>query len=123
MQIPDYRAWMKQPLIWTERIRSRALVWTPEANWFINDPVGHLPHLHQGASEIVYIAAGQMEIQVGAAKHRVGPGDLLFMPPDKYQDYWLIGKETVCLFVLVVPNIKEARWTYVGFPPEAFEGG
>jgi mannose-6-phosphate isomerase-like protein (cupin superfamily) len=123
MHIPDYRTWMEQPLIWTERIRSRALVWTPGADWFINDPLGHQAHLHQEASEIIYMAAGRMEILVGGTRHRVGPGDLLFMPPDKYQDYWLLGDDTVCLYVLVVPNLKHSRWKYKGFPPEAFEGG
>ncbi len=122
MVIPDYKAWMKQPLIWTERIRSRALVWTPDANWFINDPLGPLPHAHKDASEIIYIAAGQMDIQVGHSKQRVGPGDLLFMPPNKYHNYWLVGDETVCLYVLVTPNHKYNRWQYKDFVPDAFEG-
>ena len=122
MHTPDYREWMKQPLIWTERIRSRALVWTPEARWFINDPLGPLPHAHDDASEIIYIAAGQMDIQVGETKQRVGPGDLLFMPPDRYHNYWHVGDETVCLYVLVVPNHKYARWRYKDFKPGAFEG-
>jgi mannose-6-phosphate isomerase-like protein (cupin superfamily) len=113
---------MQQPLIWTERIRSRALVWTPDAHWFINDPLGPLPHAHDDASEIIYIAAGQMDIQVGESKQRVGPGELLFMPPDRYHNYWLVGDETVCLYVLVVPNHKFARWRYKDFKPGAFEG-
>jgi mannose-6-phosphate isomerase-like protein (cupin superfamily) len=122
MHKPNTREWMKQPLIWTERIRSRALVWTPDAHWFINDPLGPLPHAHDDASEIIYIAAGQMDIQVGASKQRVGPGELLFMPPDRYHNYWLVGDETVCLYVLVTPNHKYARWRYKDFKPGAFEG-
>lgn len=113
---------MTQPLVWSERIRSRALVWTPDANWFINDPLGPLPHSHDDASEIIYIAAGQMDIQVGASKQRVGPGELLFMPPDRFHNYWLVGDETVCLYVLVVPNHKHARWRYKDFKPGAFDG-
>jgi quercetin dioxygenase-like cupin family protein len=119
---PDYREWMQQPLIWTERIRSRALVWTPEAHWFINDPLGPIPHAHDDATEIIYIAAGQMDIQVGESKQRVGPGDLLFMPPDRFHNYWHVGDETVCMYVLVVPNHKHARWRYKDFKPGAFEG-
>jgi quercetin dioxygenase-like cupin family protein len=122
MNIPNWQEWMKQPLVWTERIRSRALVWTPEANWFINDPLAPLPHCHPDASEIIYIAAGQMDIQVGESKQRVGPGELLFMPPDRYHNYWFVGEETVCLYVLVVPNHKYARWQYKDFKPGAFEG-
>jgi mannose-6-phosphate isomerase-like protein (cupin superfamily) len=119
---PEYTEWMKQPLVWTERMRSRALVWTPDAHWFINDPLGPLPHSHDGAAEIIYIAAGTMDIQVGETKQRVGPGDLLFMPPDRYHNYWLVGDETVCLYVLVVPNNKQSRWRYKDFKPGAFEG-
>lgn len=119
---PNWQEWMQQPLIWTERMRSRALVWTPDAHWFINDPLGPLPHSHDDASEIIYIAAGHMDIQVGETKQRVGPGELLFMPPDRYHNYWLVGDETVCLYVLVVPNHKHARWRYKDFKPGAFEG-
>jgi mannose-6-phosphate isomerase-like protein (cupin superfamily) len=119
---PNWQEWMKQPLIWTERIRSRALVWTPDAHWFINDPLAPLPHCHPDASEIIYIAAGEMDIQVGESRQRVGPGELLFMPPDRYHNYWLAGDETVCLYVLVVPNHKHARWQYKDFKPGAFEG-
>ena len=122
MNNPDWKEWMKQPLIWTERMRSRALVWTPDAHWFINDPLGPLPHSHDDASEIIYIAAGHMDIQVGETKQRVGPGELLFMPPDRYHNYWLVGDETVCLYVLVVPNNKQSRWRYKDFKPGAFEG-
>ncbi|MCL4504412.1 MAG: cupin domain-containing protein [Chloroflexi bacterium] len=122
MNRPDYAEWMKQPLIWTERIRSRALVWTPDAHWFINDPLGPLPHAHDDATEIIYIAAGQMDIQVGESKQRVAAGDLLLMPPDRFHNYWLVGAETVCMYVLVVPNHKQARWRYKDFKPGAFEG-
>jgi mannose-6-phosphate isomerase-like protein (cupin superfamily) len=122
METPNWKEWMTQPLIWTERIRSRALVWTPDAHWFINDPLGPLPHAHDDASEIIYIAAGQMDIQVGETRQRVGPGELLFMPPDRYHNYWLVGDETVCLYVLVTPNHKHARWRYKDFKPGAFEG-
>lgn len=122
MEKLDYTEWMKQPLIWTERIRSRALVWTPEAHWFINDPLGPLPHAHDDATEIIFIAAGQMDIQVGESRQRVGPGDLLFMPPDRYHNYWLVGDETACMYVLVVPNHKQARWRYKDFKSGAFEG-
>ncbi|HEY3290196.1 MAG TPA: cupin domain-containing protein, partial [Anaerolineae bacterium] len=118
----DYREWMKQPLIWTERIRSRALVWTPGAKWFINDPLGPIPHAHDDATEIIYIASGQMDIKVGDSTQRVGPGELLLMPPDRFHNYWLVGDEAVCLYVLVVPNHKQARWRYKDFKAGAYEG-
>jgi mannose-6-phosphate isomerase-like protein (cupin superfamily) len=116
----DYRQWMQQPLIWTERMRSRALVWTPDAHWFINDPLGQLAHSHDDASEILYMAAGQLDIQIGPARQRVGPGDLLMLSPGTFHNYWFAGDETACLFVVVTPNHKNARWRYKDFPPEAY---
>ncbi len=115
----DYRQWMQQPMIWTERIRSRALVWTPDAHWFINDPLGRLPHSHDDASEILFMAAGQLDILIGATRQRYGPGDLVMLPPDTYHNYWFAGDEAACLFVVVTPNHKSARWRYKNFTPEA----
>ena len=74
MTILDYRQWMQQPLVWTERVRSKALVWTPDSGWFINDPLGRLPHSHDDASEIMYMAAGQLDIQLGSSPPAGGHG-------------------------------------------------
>jgi quercetin dioxygenase-like cupin family protein len=117
-----YEGWMKQPLIWAERCRGRGLVWTPDAKWFINDPLGHMPHSHDDASEIVFLAQGSMEILVGETKRLYRPGDFILMPPGKYHDYWFKGEDPVCLFVLVAPNHKYNRWRTKDFPPEAHQG-
>ena len=119
----DHLAWMNQQLIWGERTRGRGLVWTNDADWFINDPLGHKPHLHEDASEILFLAQGQMEIEIGASKRVYGPGDFLLVPPDKYHDYWIRGDQHVCLFVVVAPNHKRRRWKTRDFPPEAHQGG
>jgi len=117
-----YQLWMQQPLIWAERCRGRSLVWTPEAEWFINDPLGRNPHAHDEASEIVFLAQGRMVIQVGRDKQVYQAGDFILMPPGKYHDYWHQGQDPVCMFVLVGPNHKERRWRTKDFPPQAFEG-
>lgn len=118
----DYRVWMEQPLIWAERCRGRSLAWTPDANWFVNDPLGPVPHSHDDATEIALIAQGNMEILVGGSKRVYGPGDLILMPPDKFHNYWFKGSDTVCLFVVVAPNHKQARFRTQDFPPGAHEG-
>ena len=118
----NYQAWMNQQLIWGERTRGRSLVWTTEADWFINDPLGHKPHLHEDASEILFLAQGSMEIEIGATKQVYRAGDFLLVPPDKYHDYWLAGDQHVCLFVVVAPNHKHYRWKTRDFPPEAHQG-
>lgn len=118
----NYQAWMTQPLIWAERCRGRGLVWTPDASWFINDPLGPKPHSHDDASEILFIAQGSMEIEVGGSKRIYNAGDLILMPPDKFHNYWFKGDETVCLFVAVAPNHKYNRWRLKDFKPGAHEG-
>ena len=40
MTILDYRQWMQQPLVWTERVRSKALVWTPRLWLVYQRPLG-----------------------------------------------------------------------------------
>lgn len=118
----DYEKWMKQPLIWGERTRGRGLVWTKDSDWFINDPLGRNPHSHDDASEIVFLAQGSMEIQVGNAKRVYNEGDFILMPAGKYHDYWFKGEAPVCLFVVVAPNHKTNRWRIKDFPEDAFQG-
>ena len=119
----DYQQWMQQPLIWGERCRGRSLAWTPDAHWFVNDPLGPVPHCHDDATELAYLAQGSMEIEVGGSKRVYHAGDLLFMPPGKFHNYWLAGDETVCLFVMVAPNHIAYRWRTENFPPDAHSGG
>jgi mannose-6-phosphate isomerase-like protein (cupin superfamily) len=118
----DHVTWMEQPLIWAERCRGRSLAWTPDASWFVNDPLGPVPHSHDDATEIALLAQGQMEILVGGTKRVYGPGDLIIMPPDKFHNYWFKGDDTVCLFVVVAPNHKYARFRTQDYRPGAFEG-
>jgi quercetin dioxygenase-like cupin family protein len=118
----EHTTWMEQPLIWAERCRGRSLAWTPDANWFVNDPLGPVPHSHDDATEIALLAQGQMEILVGGTKRVYGPGDLIIMPPDKFHNYWFKGEDTVCLFVLVAPNHKYARFRTQDYRPGANEG-
>ena len=119
----NYQAWMKQQLIWGERTRGRGLVWTADSDWFINDPLGHKPHLHEEASELLYLAQGKMEIEIGGSKEVYRAGDFLLVPPDLYHDYWFAGNQAVCLFVVVAPNHKHYRWKTSDFPTEAHQGG
>jgi len=117
----DYQQWIKQPLIWAERCRGRGLVWTPTADWFINDPLGPTPHSHDDATEILYMAQGQMKIEVGGSTRIYQQGDLLLMPPDKFHNYWFAGTEPACTFVVVAPNHRTKRWRTADFPAGAHE--
>lgn len=118
----DYKVWMQQPPMLAERCRGLPLIWTPDVNWFNNDWLGPTPHVHDDATEIAYMAQGQLEIEVGGSKRVYKAGDFLLMPPKKYHNYWFKGDETVCFFVVVAPNHKHNRLRTKDFTPDSFEG-
>ncbi|MDZ4766375.1 MAG: cupin domain-containing protein [Chloroflexota bacterium] len=122
MEKIDIQAWMKQPLIWAERCRGRSLGWTPDANWFVNDPLGPVPHCHIDASEIGFLAQGSLEIEIGGTKRVYTAGDFIIMPPNKYHNYWFKGDDPVCFFVAVAPNHKYSRFHTKDFTPDMYEG-
>lgn len=118
----DYQTWITQPSMLAERCRGLALVWTPDVQWFNNDWLGPVPHVHDKATEIGYMAQGQLEIEVGGSKRVYKAGDFLMMPPGKFHNYWFRGDETVCFFVVVAPNHKFSRLRTSNFTPDNFEG-
>ena len=118
----DHQVWIQQPKILAERCRGLALIWTPDVNWFNNDWLGPTPHCHEDATEIAYMAQGQLEIEVGGSKRVYNPGDFLIMPPNKYHNYWFTGTDPVCFFVVVGPNHKYRRLKTSGFTPDMHEG-
>jgi quercetin dioxygenase-like cupin family protein len=117
-----YQTWMEQPRIFAERCRGLPLIWTPDVNWFNNDWLGPTPHVHDDATEIAYMAQGQLEIEIGGSKRIYRAGDFIIMPPGKYHNYWFAGTEPVCFFVAVAPNHKYRRLRTTGFTPDNFEG-
>lgn len=118
----NYENWMQQPRIFAERCRGLPLIWTPDVNWFNNDWLGPTPHVHDDATEIAYLAQGQLEIQIGGSKRVYKAGDFIIMPPNKYHNYWFKGDEPVCFFVVVAPNHKYKRLRTDHFTPDNFEG-
>lgn len=118
----NHPVWIQQPKILAERCRGLALIWTPDVNWFNNDWLGPTPHCHEDATEIAYMAQGQLEIEVGGSKRVYKPGDFILMPPNKYHNYWFTGEDPVCFFVVVAPNHKYNRLRAKDFTPDNFEG-
>jgi quercetin dioxygenase-like cupin family protein len=118
----DHQVWSQQPKMLAERCRGLALIWTPDVNWFNNDWLGPTPHCHEDATEIAYLAQGQLEIEVGGSKRIYNPGDFIVMPPNKYHNYWFAGEDPVCFFVVVAPNHKYRRLRTTDFTPDMREG-
>jgi quercetin dioxygenase-like cupin family protein len=118
----DHAAWMQQPRMLAERCRGLPLIWTPDVTWFNNDWLGPVPHVHDDATEIGFLAQGSLEIQIGGSKRVYSTGDFVLMPPGKFHNYWFKGDETVCFFVAVAPNHKHSRLRTKNFTPDAYEG-
>lgn len=113
---------MAQPRMLAERCRGLPLIWTPDVQWFSNDWLGPTPHVHDDATEIAYLAQGNLEIEIGGSKRTYRPGDFILMPPKKYHNYWFKGTAPVCFFVVVAPNHKYNRLRARDFTPDCFEG-
>src|SRR3954471_10430124 len=111
----DGAAWAEQPLIWSERQRGRALYWPGGEDWFVNDPLGRIPHSHPDASELYLVVAGRLDLTVGRTQVNVGAGGYCFIPPDTFHDPHNPGPDDLCLFVIVAPNWRDRRWKTDGF--------
>jgi mannose-6-phosphate isomerase-like protein (cupin superfamily) len=94
-------------------------VWPRDRDWFINDPLGHAAHLHPGASEIYFVASGQLEVVVGSARLELATGDLCLIPADTYHDPVGTMGTDLGLFCVVAPNWRGRRWQTDPIPPAA----
>ena len=114
--------WSAQTLWWSERYRSKGLVWPADTDWFSNDPLGPKPHTHPDASEVFFVVRGRMQLTVGAEKLELGPGDYVLVPPDTYHEPLNIGGEDLCVLVVVAPNWRDRRWNPEGFVDSDYTG-
>jgi mannose-6-phosphate isomerase-like protein (cupin superfamily) len=118
----DVGAWSLQPLLWTERLRGRALWWPKGADWFANDPLGPLPHTHPRASELYFVVSGRLDLTVGRTELVLDVGQACLIPPDTFHAPVNRAAEDLCLFVVVAPNWREARWKPEGFTEADYVG-
>lgn len=118
-------AWAGQAMWWSERYRSRELLWPVGEEWFVNDPLGPMAHTHPGASEIYFLAAGEMEVEVGRQTVRLQAGatDYLFIPPDTYHHPHHVGDGHVCLLGMVAPQLSRAAREVRGLHRRGHGGG
>ena len=114
--------WAHQALWWSERQRSRPLLWPAGESWFSNDPLGPLPHTHPGASEIYFVSSGELHVTVGTTELVLRAGDLCLIPPGTYHSPQNSAPEDLRMLALVSPNVKGERWKTAPFSPEDFEG-
>lgn len=118
----DPLAWARQTSWWSVQQRNRGLIWPAGENWFVNDPLGPMPHTHPGASEVFFVAAGTLELTVGRTPLRLEAGDYCLVPPDTFHSPKNIGEDDMLVFVLVAPNRSELPWKASGFVPTDYDG-
>ena len=118
----DAAAWASQSLWWSERQRSRPLIWPAGASWFSNDPLGPTAHTHPAASEPVFVAHGQLRLTVGSTLLHLVAGDYCLIPPDTFHDMLNEGDGPMGVFVMVAPNWRDRRWRPEKFGPADFRG-
>ncbi len=53
------------------------------------------PHYHARHAETFFVVSGQVEWTVGGETHLMGPGDLVFIPPNTAHSVRVVGNETV----------------------------
>jgi quercetin dioxygenase-like cupin family protein len=49
------------------------------------------PHFHKEHAEVFYVIAGQVEWTVGGETHLMGPGALVYIPPDTVHSVKVVG--------------------------------
>lgn len=119
--LPSPAEWAEHALWWSERCRSRALLWKAGEDWFSNDPLGPKPHTHPNASEIFLVASGLLRLTVGRTQLELGAGGFCLVPPDTYHEPLNVGDSDCCVFVLVAPNWRDCRWKPEGFVDADFQ--
>ena len=51
------------------------------------------PHFHKEHAEVFYVVEGQVEWTVGGETHVVGPGGLVYIPPDTVHSVKVVGNK------------------------------
>lgn len=78
-------------------------------------------HVHPFSTEIYYCLAGELEACVGDERHRLGPGDLIVIPPGS-RHHAANGGDTPMEFMAVhsppVSDYEEFRTTWIQRPAQ-----
>lgn len=51
------------------------------------------PHFHKQHAEVFYVISGQVEWTVGGETHLMGPGSLVYIPPDTIHSVKVVGNQ------------------------------
>lgn len=120
--VTDPAAWAAQTTWWSERYRSRPLLWPAGRNWFSNDPLRPTPHTHPNASEVFFVCSGLFQLTVGRDDLLMRGGDYVLVPPDTYHSPLNAGDTDLCVLVVVAPNWRHERLKPQNFLDSDFAG-
>ncbi len=80
------------------------------------------PHLHEWHAEVFYIKEGQVEWKVGGETQTLGPGDLLYIPPNTVHSTKVVGDKPLKVVFLFNPGGYEYYWRrQAQFSPKQLE--
>jgi mannose-6-phosphate isomerase-like protein (cupin superfamily) len=85
----------------------------PESATFINSRVaagGHAAdrHIHD-ADQLYFVVEGEMQVELGNARHRAGAGALVYIPAGLPHRNWNPGPGTEFHFEMIVPTARPGR--------------
>jgi len=111
-----WTAWFGQGFFFTEAARGGPLVWPPGADRLAGDPLGPIRHVHDDAAEYYFVLQGQCRAEVGGEVRVVGPGDLVYIPPNAPHNLLgEVGGADAWVFIVVSPNFMERKWRTSNF--------
>ncbi len=65
-------------------------------------PGGHTPHHHHGYEHEVLVLRGRGVVLGGADEREIGPGDVVWIPPDEMHQFRNVGDEPL-EFICLIP--------------------
>ena len=85
-----------------------------EMRKFIIEPGGEIPpHMHPDIEHEQYVIRGEYTVTIDGVEHRVGPGSVIYIPPNTVHSYRNDGKEPA-EFLCVIPRREGYGVVWVG---------
>ena len=79
----------------------------------------HSFHRHPNQEEVIYVTAGELEQWVEEDKRILGPGDVVFIPPNVVHASFNVGHSDATLVAIFGPCIGEEGYEVVDVADEA----
>lgn len=95
-------------------------------NVFLADPGEELPwgnHYHPDHEEVLHVLAGELRVETADGERHLGPGEVLFVPPNHPQKAVSVGDETARVIAVGAPKDADAAVVVEACPDCGAETG